>query len=102
MKVRMNMILHPMYRGTKYAISDTSTIGLFCFGFDRAIACWKSGCTVESISHTASSSSPKDRGVIAACDAIMGWLDCAEREMRAHGATREEASRFVSERMLSL
>lgn len=76
--------------------SDTSTSGMFRYGFDRAIACWRSGCTIESITHTASTGSAKDRGVIAACEMLMGWHDIAEREARAHGMTREEAARFIA------
>jgi len=92
-------IAHPAYRHLNYTLSDTSTIGMFKFGFDRALACWHSGCTVESITHTAQSGSPKDRGVIAACEMLMGWHDVAEREARAHGMTRNEASRFVAEKV---
>lgn len=93
-------ILHPKYRSTAYAISDTSTIGLFRHGFDRALACWRSGCTVEGITHIAQSGSPRDRGVIAACEMLLGRHDVAEREARAHGMTRDEAERFVREKSL--
>lgn len=91
-------ITHPTYRHLNHTITDTSAIGMFKFGFDRALACWRSGCTVESITHTAQSGSAKDRGVIAACEMLMGWRDVAEREARAHGMTSEEASRFVTEK----
>lgn len=92
-------ITHPTYRHTNYVLSDTSTIGMFKFGFDRALACWRSGCTVESITHTAQSGSAKDRGVIAACEMLLGWHDIAEREARAHGMARDEASRFIAEKV---
>lgn len=95
-------IVNPTYRSTIYSIVDTSTVGLFRFGFDRALACWRSGCTVESITHAAQSGSPKDRGVIAACEMLLGWLDVAEREARAHGMTRDEAARFVREKSLDV
>jgi hypothetical protein len=86
---------------TKLArITDTSTIGLFRFGFDRALACWRSGHTIETISHTAQSGSPQDRGVIAACDMLHGWHDLAEREAMAHGMARDEASQFISEKAI--
>lgn len=81
----------------RYHITDTSTAGLFRFGFERAIACWRSGCTVESITHAAPTASVIHRGAIAACEMLLGWRDIAEREARAHGMTREEAARFVAE-----
>jgi hypothetical protein len=89
-------LTHPAHRHTNYTLSDTTTIGMFKFGFDRALACWRSGCTVEAITHTAQSGTPKDRGVIAACEMLMGWHDIAEREARAHGMSRDEAARFVA------
>lgn len=82
-------ITHPIHRATNYTLTDTSTLGMFKYGWNRAIACWRSGCTVESITHTATSASPKDRGVIAACEMLMGW--------HAHGMSREQATRFVAE-----
>lgn len=90
--------LHPTYRPTRHAITDTSTLGLFRYGFDHALACWRSGCTVEGITHTAQSGTPKDRGVIAACEMLLGWHDGAEREAMAHGMSREEAARYVAEK----
>ncbi len=91
-------ISHPAHRVLNYRLSDTSMVGMFKFGFDRALACWRSGCTVESITHTAQTGSAKDRGVIAACEMLFGWHDIAEREARAHGMTRDEAARFVAEK----
>lgn len=92
-------ITHPNYRHSNVTpLADTSTRGLFCYGFDRAMACWRSGCAIELITHTASTGAAKDRGVIAACEMLMGWHDIAEREARAHGMTREEAARFVEEK----
>lgn len=88
---------HPVYRHLNHMITDTSALGLFKLGFDRALACWRSGCTVESITHYAQTASPKDRGVIAACEMILGWHDIAEREARAHGMSRDDAARFVAD-----
>lgn len=74
---------------------DTSIKGMFDYGMRLAIACWKSGCTVESITHGYQSGTAKDRGVIAACELILGWQDVAEREARYHGYSREEATQLV-------
>lgn len=82
----------------KRLITDTSMIGLFKHGFDRALDLWRSGYTAESITHLAQSGSSQDRGMVAACEMILGWHDIAEREARAHGMTRDEASRFVAEK----
>lgn len=82
---------------TKIVLSDTSIIGMFKFGFELALSCWRSGCTVESITHGYQSATPKDRGVIAACEMVLGWHDVAAREARAHGMSREEADRFISD-----
>jgi hypothetical protein len=80
----------------RYHITDTSTAGLFRFGFERAIDCWRSGCTAESITHAAPTASPIHRGAVAACEMLLGWRDIAERDARAHGMTRKEAALFVA------
>lgn len=92
------IVSHPRYRHLDYRISDTGHVALFRHGFERALACFRSGCTIESITHTATSGTIHDRGVIAACDMLLGWVDCAEREARlSAGMTRDEATRFVAE-----
>lgn len=89
--------IHPSYRNTRYAIADTSSLGMFRFGFERAVFCWNSGTPIESIQQTVAGDSPKARGVRAACDMLHGWLDGAEREAMAHGMSRAASARFVTE-----
>jgi hypothetical protein len=84
------------------AISDTSTLGLFRWGFQRALTRWRAGQPAEWITHECQSGSAEDRGSIAACEMLLGWHDIAERDARAHGMTRAEATRFVAEHAASL
>lgn len=63
-----------------------------CFerGWAKAITLWKGGLTFESITHKAdevstSGSYATARGMIAAVEAMNGWLDLARREAKAHG-----------------
>ena len=76
--------------------TDTTIQGLFTHGFREGCALWRAGWTAELISHDADAS-PHGRGRYAASEALMGWLDIAEREARAHGLTQEAAERLVSE-----
>ena len=87
------MSYKPYERGVQ--LYDVSIKGLFDYGMRLAIACWRSGCTVESITHGYQNATPKDRGAIAACEMLLGWHDIAEREAYAHGYTREEAQQLV-------
>ena len=54
----------------------------FHAGLRDAIKMWNAGMTTEGIQEHAGACAT-GRGMLAACEALLGWLDVAEREARA-------------------
>ena len=66
-------------------------------GFDFALGRWRAGDAVEVIAQRVDyDASARGRGMFAACEALLGWYDIAEREARAFGFTRDNAARLAA------
>lgn len=72
--------------------------GPFERGFREAIRMWRAGITWESITHLAESEAPYvARGMVAAVEAMSGWLSLAEREAKAHGVPPATIDTLIQE-----
>ena len=69
-------------------------------GFKAAVNFWRAGMTLESITYRASrmyvdQGFETSRGMIAAVDAMSGWLDLARREAKWNGISDIETERLI-------
>lgn len=56
-------------------------------GFRRGCELFEQGLTLELITHRAEGEGALGRGMVAAVEAMSGWLDLARREAKAHGVS---------------
>lgn len=69
-------------------------------GWSSALALWKSGLTLGLITRRADKRAAESafefsRGMVAAVEALGGWLDVARREAKAHAIPESTVERLI-------